>query len=110
MSTKKFNCNICIKCYKIGLRDKKEVRTFEEAKKAAAAKKAALAKANTQSSSSMSTQTTSQSLGITLSYLISGKTVSSGFGSRSSIRSSAHTGLDISAPYGTPLNPQNYLY
>ena len=77
----------------------------EKAKKAAAAKKAALAKANTQSSSSTSTQTTSQSLGITLSYPISGGKVSSRFGSRSSVRSSAHTGLDLSAPYGTPIHP-----
>ena len=77
----------------------------EKAKKAAAAKKAALAKANTKSSSSTSTKTTSQSLGITLSYPISGGKVSSRFGSRSSIRSSAHTGLDLSAPYGTPIHP-----
>ena len=64
----------------------------EKAKKAAAAKKAALAKVNTKSSSSTSTKTTSQSLGITLSYPISGGKVSQSLGSRSSRGSGAHTG------------------
>ena len=42
------------------------------------------------------------SLGISLIRPISG-TITSRFGSRSSIRSSAHTGLDISAPTGTAI-------
>ena len=42
------------------------------------------------------------SLGISLIRPISG-TITSRFGARSSIRSSAHTGLDISAPKGTPI-------
>ena len=42
------------------------------------------------------------SLGISLIRPISG-TITSRFGARSSIRSSAHTGLDISAPTGTPI-------
>ena len=42
------------------------------------------------------------SLGISLIRPISG-TITSRFGANSSIRSSAHTGLDISAPKGTPI-------
>lgn len=42
------------------------------------------------------------SLGISLSRPISG-TISSRFGAMSSIRSGAHTGLDIAAPYGTSI-------
>lgn len=41
-------------------------------------------------------------LGVSLSKPISG-TVSSRFGSMSRVRSGAHTGLDISAPYGTKI-------
>ena len=43
------------------------------------------------------------SIGITLIKPVSG-TISSRFGSRSSIRSSAHTGLDIATPKGTPVS------
>ena len=54
----------------------------------------------------MNTNTTTSSgktsLGISLIRPISG-TITSRFGARSSIRSSAHTGLDISAPKGTPI-------
>ena len=54
----------------------------------------------------MNTNTTTSSrktsLGISLIRPISG-TITSRFGARSSIRSSAHTGLDISAPTGTPI-------
>ena len=85
------------------LDDRIKAKEEEEAKKKAEEEKAK--KANTKSSSITSTKTTSQSLGITLSYPISGGKVSSRFGSRSSIRSSAHTGLDLSAPYGTPIHP-----
>ena len=42
------------------------------------------------------------SLGISLARPVSG-TITSRFGARSSIRSSAHTGLDISAPKGTAI-------
>ena len=45
---------------------------------------------------------TKSPLGIDLIKPISGK-ISSKFGSRSSIRSGAHTGLDIAAPKGTPI-------
>lgn len=43
------------------------------------------------------------SIGITLIKPVSG-TISSRFGARSSIRSSAHTGLDIATPKGTPIS------
>ena len=45
---------------------------------------------------------TSASLGVSLIKPITG-TITSRFGARSSIRSSAHTGLDISSPTGTPI-------
>ena len=62
---------------------------------------------NSAGSGSVSTSTNiSQakvSLGITLIKPVSG-TISSRFGARSSIRSSAHTGLDIATPKGTPIS------
>lgn len=43
--------------------------------------------------------------GIVLTKPISGGSISSRYGSRSSIRSSAHTGLDIATASGTPVRP-----
>ena len=43
--------------------------------------------------------------GMEFSRPLSVGSISSRFGERSSIRSSVHTGLDIAAPYGTPVNP-----
>lgn len=43
--------------------------------------------------------------GINLSRPINGGSISSRFGSRSSIRSSDHTGLDIASSTGTPITP-----
>ena len=43
--------------------------------------------------------------GIELTKPLAGGTISSRFGSRSSIRSGAHTGLDIATAYGTPIHP-----
>mgnify|MGYP005758537425 CR=1 FL=1 len=61
---------------------------------------------SSKASGYVNTQTTTSSgkasLGISLIKPISG-TITSRFGVRSSIRSSAHTGLDISAPKGTPI-------
>lgn len=51
---------------------------------------------------SSKTSTAKASLGITLIKPISG-TITSKFGAGSSIRRSSHTGLDISAPKGTPI-------
>lgn len=67
-----------------------------------AIKKAAVqvAKTNISTSRSMSNERTS--LGISLIKPVNG-TISSKFGSISSVRSGAHTGLDIAAPYGTKL-------
>ena len=57
-----------------------------------------------QAKGTVNTKTTTSSgkvsLGISLIKPVSG-TISSRFGSRSSVRSSAHTGLDIAAPSGT---------
>lgn len=43
--------------------------------------------------------------GIALTKPLTTGSISSRFGARSSIRSGAHTGLDIAAPYGTPITP-----
>lgn len=43
--------------------------------------------------------------GIYLSRPLKSGTISSRFGARSSIRSGAHTGLDIATAYGTPIKP-----
>lgn len=61
-------------------------------------KKVSTAKVTT--SSKMSNE--KKNLGITLIRPISG-TITSRFGSRSSVRVGAHTGLDIAAPKGTPI-------
>ncbi len=53
-------------------------------------------------STSSNMSKTSASLGVSLIKPITG-TITSRFGARSSIRSSAHTGLDISSPTGTPI-------
>ena len=59
-----------------------------------------------QAKGTVNTKTTTSSgkvsLGISLIKPVSG-TISSRFGSRSSVRSSAHTGLDIAAASGTPI-------
>ena len=59
-----------------------------------------------QATGTVNTKTTTSSgkvnLGISLIKPVSG-TISSRFGSRSSVRSSAHTGLDIAAPTGTAI-------
>ena len=70
----------------------------EAAAKAAAAKKAA----SRSSSSRTSTSSKKVDLGITLIQPVSG-TITSKFGAKSSIRSGAHTGLDIAAPKGTSI-------
>ena len=68
--------------------------------------KVAQAGSSKASSGYVNTKTTissgTSSLGISLIRPISG-TITSRFGARSSIRSSAHTGLDISATTGTPI-------
>ena len=43
--------------------------------------------------------------GVVLTKPVPGGSISSRYGSRSSIRSSAHTGLDIATSAGTPVNP-----
>lgn len=53
-------------------------------------------------STSANMSKTSSSLGVSLIKPITG-TITSRFGARSNIRSSAHTGLDIAAPKGTPI-------
>ncbi len=68
--------------------------------------KVVVAKADRNSSGKVNTATTISggkvSLGISLAKPVSG-IISSRFGARSSIRSSAHTGLDIAASTGTPI-------
>lgn len=59
-------------------------------------------KINSNVSTSRNMSNDSSSLGINLIKPIAG-TISSRFGSRSSIRGGAHTGLDIAAPYGTKI-------
>lgn len=68
-------------------------------KKATAVAKAAV---NSNISTSRVMSNDSSSLGVNLIKPISG-TISSRFGSRSSVRSGVHTGLDIAAPYGTKI-------
>ena len=58
-------------------------------------------KASGSVSTSLTTSGQKVSLGIDLARPVSG-TITSRFGAKSSIRSSAHTGLDIAAPSGTP--------
>lgn len=67
-------------------------------------KKAAVTVSKTSSkvSTSRNMSNDSSALGINLIKPVSG-TISSRFGARSSIRSGAHTGLDIAAPYGTEI-------
>lgn len=90
---------------------KKKAEEEQAAKKAAEAKARQVAKAKEKkatvsvASSAGETETTSTNLGISLSYPLAGGKVSSRFGARSSIRSGAHTGLDLSAPYGTAIHP-----
>lgn len=81
---------------------KLEAKKAEEAKAKAAA--AAKAKAASRSSSKRtSTSSAKVSLGsVTLIKPVSG-TITSKYGAKSSIRSGAHTGLDIAAPKGTPI-------
>ena len=77
---------------KLYVEKKKEVKVANTSSRAAAG----YVNTNTTTSSGKT------SLGISLIRPISG-TITSRFGARSSIRSSAHTGLDISAPKGTPI-------
>ena len=58
-------------------------------------------KASGSVNTSLNTSSQNAALGITLSRPVSG-TITSRFGVRSSIRSSAHTGLDIATSSGTP--------
>ena len=58
-------------------------------------------KASGSVNTSLTTSGQKVSLGISLARPVSG-TITSRFGAKSSIRSSAHTGLDIAAPLGTP--------
>lgn len=89
------------------------------AKAAAIAKAKAKALAQSQAQVQMQTETSSGEVvatagvtvasagsinGMNLSIPVNGK-VSSRFGSRSSIRSSSHTGIDISCPQGTGISP-----
>ncbi len=62
----------------------------------------AKAQVNSNISTSRNMSNDSSALGISLIKPVSG-TISSRFGSRSSVRSGAHTGLDIAAPYGTKI-------
>ncbi len=57
---------------------------------------------NEKVSTSREMSNSKANLGISLIKPINGK-ISSKFGARSSIRSGAHTGLDVAAPYGTPI-------
>ena len=93
--------------YETGINDL--VSVDEVVSKLYVEKKKEVKVANTSSRASagyVNTNTTTSSgktsLGISLIRPISG-TITSRFGARSSIRSSAHTGLDISAPKGTPI-------
>lgn len=61
-----------------------------------------VAKSSSKVTTSRNMSNDSGALGITLIKPVSG-TISSRFGVRSSIRSGAHTGLDIAAPYGTSI-------
>ena len=84
-----------------------KVTAYEEEKaKAAKAAKAKAAARNLQYSlATTTTEAPTGSLeGMSLSIPVSG-TISSRFGSRSSIRSSVHTGLDIACPAGTGIRP-----
>ena len=79
---------------------KVQAKKEAEAKaKAAAAKKAA---ASRSASSRTSSSSKKVDLGITLIKPVSG-TITSKYGAKSSIRSGAHTGLDIAAPKGTSI-------
>ena len=60
-------------------------------------------KVNTNVSTSRNMSYQKVSLGVNLIRPISG-TISSRFGSKSSVRSGTHTGLDIAAPKGTPIS------
>lgn len=60
------------------------------------------ARGNTRISTSTNVSGARPSLGISLIQPVSGK-LTSRYGERSSIRSSAHTGLDIATSYGTPI-------
>lgn len=65
-------------------------------------KSTAVAKVKSNVSTSRNMSNDSSALGISLIKPVYG-TISSRFGSRSSVRSGAHTGLDIAAPRGTPI-------
>ena len=93
--------------YEVGIKDFTSVE--DVVSKLYVEKKKAVKVANTTSKVSsgyVNTNTTTSggkaALGISLMRPISG-TITSRFGARSSIRSSAHTGLDISAPKGTAI-------
>lgn len=78
-----------------------EAQKAEEAKKAKKAEEARLAKARQISYASTTTLAASGSInGMSLTIPVNGS-ISSRFGTRSSSRSTVHTGLDISAPSGT---------
>jgi murein DD-endopeptidase MepM/ murein hydrolase activator NlpD len=66
------------------------------------AKTTSKVKASGSVNTSLTTSGQNVSLGISLARPISG-TITSRFGAKSSIRSSAHTGLDIAATTGTPI-------
>ena len=85
----------------------KEFASIEQAvdilyKEPTVKKSVAVASSSTKISTSRIMSNDSSSLGINLIKPISG-TISSKFGSRSSVRSGVHTGLDIAAPRGTPI-------
>ena len=84
---------------------KVQAKKDEEAKAAAeeAAKKKAASRSSASRTSTTNTSNAKVSLGsVTLIQPISG-TITSKFGAKSSIRSGAHTGLDIAAPKGTSI-------
>lgn len=84
-----------------------EAKAAEEAKKAASTKKTTItSRGNSRTSSNIRSVEKGNGVVKIECVPISGK-ISSKFGARSSRRSSAHTGLDIAAPCGTPIKACN---
>ena len=80
----------------------KELNKKVEKKEAEEAKKVAIAVAKKKNSSKTTTKVASLN-GVKLTVTPVSGTITSRFGNQESIRSSAHSGLDIGAPKGTPI-------
>lgn len=83
---------------------KEEKVTEYKAKKAEEARLARIAAQKKAYASTATLAATGQISGMAISIPVSGS-ISSRFGERSSVRSTPHTGLDISAPMGTGVRP-----